>query len=176
MSAPPPDASPLADDDRRHMAAIERLDSLARLLDSAVPIPGTRIRLGLDTALGLIPVVGDAVSTAMSAYMIAEAARLGAPRAVLAKMAGNVAVDFAVGAVPVVGDVFDLFWRSNDRNMRLLRRHIREANGATAVMDGIAERTGPSRPPAVRPGTRPAAARPPRPARPMAALPGFGSR
>ena len=108
-------------DARSQRASIERLDRLATLLDTALIIPGTNIRFGLDGLIGLIPGIGDAITTALSAYLIYEAHRLGAPGHVLARMIANVAVDGLVGAVPLVGDAFDVLWRANRRNMRLLR-------------------------------------------------------
>ncbi len=99
---------------------IARLDALATLLDTALVIPGTNIRFGLDALIGLVPGIGDAVTTAMSLYIVHEAHQLGAPRHVIARMLANVALDGVVGAVPLVGDAFDVMWRSNRRNMRLL--------------------------------------------------------
>lgn len=101
-------------------AALRRLRGLARLLDSSFRIPGTRMRGGLDPLLGLIPGVGDAVGAAMSLYLVAEAARLGVSRAVLARMIGNVALESAVGLVPLLGDAFDFYYKANRRNIRLL--------------------------------------------------------
>ena len=102
---------------------MRRLDALSRLLDSAFSIPGTRFRIGLDGLLGLIPGIGDSLGAALSAYIIVEAARLGAPRRLLLRMIGNVAVEGIVGAVPIVGDVFDIVWKANVRNVALLRTH-----------------------------------------------------
>jgi hypothetical protein len=101
-----------------------RLDGLARLLDSAVRVPGTSIRFGADALLNLIPGVGTLTSKGMSAYLIWEARRLGVPMSTLLRMIGNVGVDFAISAVPVVGWVGDVFFRSNLRNMALLRDHL----------------------------------------------------
>jgi hypothetical protein len=98
-----------------------RLDKLASLLDTALTIPGTNIRFGLDGMIGLIPGIGDAVTTALSAYIVYEAHMLGAPRHLLMRMIANVAVDGLVGAVPLAGDALDVLWRANRRNMRLLR-------------------------------------------------------
>ena len=106
---------------RSRRVSLERLDKLATLLDTALVIPGTSIRFGFDGLIGLIPGVGDAITTALSAYLVYEAYRLGAPMQLLARMIANVALDGAVGAVPLVGDAFDVLWRANRRNMRLLR-------------------------------------------------------
>jgi hypothetical protein len=102
-------------------ATLERLDTLATLLDTALVIPGTNIRFGLDGLIGLIPGIGDMITTALSAYLVYEAHRLGAPTHLLMRMIANVALDGVVGAVPLVGDAFDVLWRANRRNIRLLR-------------------------------------------------------
>jgi hypothetical protein len=109
---------------QHHGAARERLARLAFLLDSAWRVPGIGIRFGADALLGLVPGVGNLATTALSAYLIHEAWRLGLPRVALLRMIGNVALDSAVGAVPVLGNVVDLFWRANRRNMAILARHL----------------------------------------------------
>jgi len=107
---------------------IARLDALANLLDTAFFVPGTNIRFGVDALIGLIPGIGDAVTTALSLYIVHEARQLGAPRHLIARMLANVALDGVVGAVPFLGDAFDVMWRANRRNMTLLRNHLdREA-------------------------------------------------
>ena len=100
---------------------VARLDTLAALLDTALVIPGTNIRFGLDALIGLVPGIGDAITTAISLFLVHEAHQLGAPKHVIVRMLGNVALDGMVGAVPFVGDAFDVMWRANVRNMRLLR-------------------------------------------------------
>jgi hypothetical protein len=99
-----------------------RLDLLAKLLDVAFIMPGTNIRYGIDGLIGLIPIVGDLITTAISLWIVREARDLGAPWHVTARMLGNVALDGIVGMVPIVGDAFDVMFRANIRNMRLLRR------------------------------------------------------
>lgn len=101
---------------------LQRLEGIAKLLDVAFILPGTNIRYGIDGLIGLIPVVGDAITTAISLWLVNEARALGAPWHVTARMLGNVAIDGAVGIVPLVGDAFDVAFRANVRNMRLLRR------------------------------------------------------
>lgn len=101
---------------------IRRLRWLTRALDSAVRVPGTTWRLGLDPLLGLVPGAGDVVSAALSVYMILEARRLGASRQVLVRMAGNVALDLLAGSVPVVGDLFDFAFKANARNWKILEQ------------------------------------------------------
>ena len=107
---------------------IARLDALANLLDTAFFIPGTNIRFGMDGIIGLVPGIGDAITTVMSLYIVREARELGAPRHLIARMLMNVALDSVVGAVPLVGDAFDVMWRAKRRHMTLLRDHLaREA-------------------------------------------------
>jgi uncharacterized protein DUF4112 len=98
--------------------------TLARLLDSAVKIPGTGIRIGADSVFGLVPVVGDVAGAALSGYIVLASARLGAPASTLARMLVNIGIDTAVGSVPVLGDMFDVAWRANMRNVELLDVHL----------------------------------------------------
>jgi hypothetical protein len=100
------------------------LRQLARLLDTAVTVPGTNIRFGLDSLIGLVPGVGDLAGAAMSGYIVLASARLGAPTPVLVRMVTNVAIDAVVGSVPLLGDLFDVGWRANVRNTELLDRHL----------------------------------------------------
>ncbi len=101
---------------------VARLEALAKLLDIAFVMPGTNIRYGIDGLIGLIPIVGDLITTAISLWIVREARELGAPWHVTARMLGNVALDGVVGMIPVAGDAFDVMFRANIRNMRLLRR------------------------------------------------------
>ncbi len=103
---------------------IARIDRLATLLDTRFVIPFTKFRFGADSLIGLAPGLGDVVTTALSLYIVYEAHRLGAPKVVLGRMLGNVAVDGLIGAVPIAGDVFDVLWRANRRNVRILRDHL----------------------------------------------------
>ncbi|HKA70272.1 MAG TPA: DUF4112 domain-containing protein [Xanthobacteraceae bacterium] len=105
-------------------AIVERLDRLATLLDTALVIPGTNIRFGADAVVGLVPGIGDVVTTVLSAYIVFEASRLGAPAHLIARMIANVAVDSMITAVPVAGSVADVFFRANRRNMRILREWL----------------------------------------------------
>ena len=105
-------------------ARVARIDALATLLDTALVIPGTSVRFGLDALIGLFPAVGDIITTALSLFIVHEAYQLGAPRHVIVRMLGNVALDGVVGAVPVIGDAFDVMFRANIRNMRMLRRWL----------------------------------------------------
>jgi hypothetical protein len=101
-------------------AARQRLRFIAWLLDSSIPIPGTRFTIGVEALIGLIPLLGDLIGVLASSYILAEAHRLGVRRAVLLRMAFNVAVEGIVGIVPLLGDVFDAAWKANVRNVRLL--------------------------------------------------------
>jgi hypothetical protein len=103
---------------------VERLDRLSRLLDIAFTIPFTRIRFGVDAIIGLIPGFGDWAGVGLSSLIVIEAIRIGIPRALLARMIVNVAIEGAMGFVPVAGDVIDIFWRANRQNMKLLRDHL----------------------------------------------------
>ncbi len=111
---------------------IDRLDRIARMMDSAVGIPGTRLRVGLDSIVGLVPGVGDALAFMPAVYIIGSAWKMGVPRRVLARMATNTAIDTVVGSIPVLGDIFDVGFKSNRRNVRLLREHIDSAKIASA--------------------------------------------
>ena len=113
-------ANPFANLTREQRLA--RLDALAKLLDIAFILPGTNIRYGIDGIIGLIPVVGDIITTAISLWLVREARALGAPWHITARMLGNVAVQGVVGMVPLVGDAFDVMFRANIRNVRLLKR------------------------------------------------------
>ena len=104
------------------VSAVRSSNALARVMDTAIRIPGTNIRLGLDALLGLIPGAGDAAGALLSSYIILAAARQGASRAVLLRMIGNVAIDSVFGAIPVLGDIFDVAFKSNARNAALLER------------------------------------------------------
>ena len=88
-------------------------------------IPGLNRRVGLDAIIGLVPGIGDAVSTLLASYIIWEARQLGLPRWKIARMVGNVAVDTAIGAIPVAGDAFDLFFKANERNLRIINEHLK---------------------------------------------------
>ncbi|GGY45847.1 DUF4112 domain-containing protein [Parvularcula lutaonensis] len=101
---------------------IVRLDRIAKLLDSQFSFLG--IRFGLDSLLGLVPVVGDAAALGISGYLIAEAARAGASRGTLLKMVLNSGIDATIGSIPVIGDLFDVFFKANKRNVALVRKEM----------------------------------------------------
>jgi hypothetical protein len=104
--------------------ALERLERISRILDTAIRVPGLGIRFGIDGIIGLAPGIGDAATTLLSCWIVYQAYRLGASREVLTKMAGNVAIDGVIGVVPLLGDLFDVMWRANRRNVNLLRAHF----------------------------------------------------
>jgi hypothetical protein len=103
---------------------LKRLEAVAKLLDVAFIVPGTKIRYGVDGIVGLIPIVGDIIATGLSLWLVHEARALGAPWHITARMLGNVAFQGVVGVVPVAGDAIDVLFRANVRNARLLRRWL----------------------------------------------------
>ena len=109
---------------RSRAERVKRLESIANVMDTAFVVPGTGIRFGFDGLIGLVPGIGDAVTTALSLYIVHEAWQLGAPKHLIGRMLANVALDGAIGAVPVAGDVFDVMWRANKRNVRILREWL----------------------------------------------------
>lgn len=110
---------------------LARLRWLAWLLDSSIEIPGTRFTIGLDALIGLIPGLGDVIGVLISGYIVKEAAKLGVPRATVARMALNVVIEGLVGIVPFAGDVFDAAWKANQRNVRLLEAHYADPRRTT---------------------------------------------
>jgi hypothetical protein len=117
-------AAASADQPKAHHRRVERLRQLAYLLDDRFRIPGTKYRIGLDGLVGLVPGVGDAVTTLISLYIVLEARRLGLPVSKLGRMGLNVGLDAVLGAVPLVGDLFDVAWKANRRNVALLLDHL----------------------------------------------------
>jgi Domain of unknown function (DUF4112) len=109
--------------DRRRLEALRRI---GYLLDNSIPIPGTRFRIGWDAIIGLVPGVGDLLGGALSLYIILQSARFGVPRALLGRMAWNVALETLVGAVPLLGDLFDAGFKANLRNLTLLQQHVED--------------------------------------------------
>src|SRR3954468_23500746 len=109
---------------------VRQLEAFAWLLDSSIPVPGTRLRIGLDPLIGLIPVVGDLVGMLFSAYILVRAARLGIPRVTLMRMGFNVTLESVVGLVPIAGDAFDFWWQANRKNVELLKAHLNDPGRA----------------------------------------------
>lgn len=104
---------------------LDRLDGLARRMDRAFRIPFTRIRFGWDPILGLVPVIGDTLAVAPAVFILREAHDMGTSKSVLARMVGNIGIDWLVGLVPFAGDILDVRVKSNTRNMALLRDHLK---------------------------------------------------
>ncbi len=121
-----------------------RLRRLAWLLDNSIPLPGG-YRIGLDGLIGLVPGIGDAAGALVSSYMVVEAGRLGASKALLLRMAFNVLLETLIGTVPVAGDLFDFAYKANLRNLHLLEAHARDPVGqrrsnrvvAAAIIVGV---------------------------------------
>jgi hypothetical protein len=113
--------------------AKQKLDRLAWYLDSSIPIPGLETRFGIDALIGLFPGIGDTLGALLSSYLLSEAARLGAPKSVLLKMAFNIALDAILGSIPVLGDVFDVVWKANQRNMQLLGNYLERPRKAVVT-------------------------------------------
>lgn len=106
------------------LARLRRLERLADRMDRAFRLPGTNIRFGWDSIVGLLPGIGDTAALAPAAWIILEAHRMGLPRYRVAQMVGNAGIDWIVGSIPLVGDIFDVGWKGNLRNVALIRRHL----------------------------------------------------
>ncbi len=119
-----PDPTPPVPTTTRAPHELRRARAVARVLDNLIPIPGTPWRVGLDPLIGLIPGVGDWIGWVASLHLLGSAARAGADGATLVRMAANLVLDALAGAVPVIGDAFDMAWKANDRNLRLLERIV----------------------------------------------------
>ncbi|MCX7284238.1 MAG: DUF4112 domain-containing protein [Novosphingobium sp.] len=117
-------------------SVLQRIELMERLLERSFTIPGIRRDVGLDAIAGLVPVLGDVLTAAMGAYIVWEARNLGLPKWKLWRMGANVAFDTAIGAVPLVGDAFDLFFRSNSRNLKILRKHLDRHHPQARVIEG----------------------------------------
>lgn len=120
---------------RDPQAIRQRVVALERLLERSFNIPGTNQPFGLDLILNAVPVLGSFVAAGLSSYMIWEARNLGMSRFQQARMAGNVAIDWALGAIPLVGAIPDFFFRSNTRNLRIIKKHLDRHHPATVVVD-----------------------------------------
>ena len=106
---------------RREIEIEESLDNLSRYLDGLFRIPGTGWRFGLDALIGLIPNIGDTLTFLPSMYILFSGVRYGVPKITLLRMALNIAIDYLVGMIPFLGDAFDFVWKSNKKNMELIR-------------------------------------------------------
>jgi len=113
-----------------------RVEALELLLERSFRIPGINVPIGLDALIGLVPVLGDIVTTAMGAYMVWEARNLGLSKWHLTRMGANVAFDTVLGLVPVVGDAADFVFRSNTRNLRIIKKHLDKHHPETRIIEG----------------------------------------
>lgn len=113
-----------------------RVEMLERLLERSFTVPGVNMPVGLDAIIGLVPVLGDLLTTMMGAYVVWEARNLGLPKWKLARMGANVLFDTAIGAIPVAGDAADFVFRSNSRNLKIIRRHLDKHHPQTRVIEG----------------------------------------
>lgn len=113
-----------------------RLETMEGVLERAFVIPGINRPIGLDAIVGLVPVLGDVVTASFGAWLVWEGRNLGMSKFHLARMAGNVGIDTAIGAIPFVGDLFDFAFRSNTRNLRILKRWLDKHHPETMIVEG----------------------------------------
>ncbi|MGV3481150.1 MAG: DUF4112 domain-containing protein [Sphingobium sp.] len=114
----------------------QRVEAMEAILERVFVIPGINRPIGLDSIVGLVPVVGDIVTAAMGAWIVWEARNLGMSKFQLARMAANVGIDTLLGAVPIAGDLFDFLYRSNSKNLRIIRRHLDKHHPSTVTIEG----------------------------------------
>ena len=129
-------AEQLPDVSRDPQAVRNRVEAMEKVLERAFVIPGINRPIGVDSIVGLVPVVGDIVTALMGAYIVWEARNLGMSKLQLTRMAANVGIDTALGAIPFAGDVFDFFWRSNSKNLRIIRKHLDKHHPGTRTIEG----------------------------------------
>ena len=113
-----------------------RIEMMEAVLEGLFVIPGTKRRVGLDSLVGLVPVVGDIATAALGAWIVWEARNLGLSKWQLTRMAANVGVDTLVGAIPFAGDIFDFLYKSNTKNLRIIRKHLDRHHPSTVTIDG----------------------------------------
>lgn len=113
-----------------------RIEALERILERAFVVPGINRAVGLDSILGFVPVAGDLLTGAMGLYLVWEARNLGMPKRTIARMLANVGIDSTLGAIPIAGDVFDFVFRSNSKNLRLVKRFLDKHHPETATVEG----------------------------------------
>lgn len=114
----------------------QRVEAVEFLLERSIRIPGVNYSVGLDGLIGLVPVLGDLITTTLGAYIVWEARNLGLSKWQLTRMGANVAFDTVLGLVPIVGDAADFVFRSNTRNLRILRKHLDKHHPQTRVIEG----------------------------------------
>lgn len=112
-----------------------RIETMEALLEGLFVIPGTNRRVGLDGLVGLVPIIGDVVTAAMGAWIVWEARNLGMSKWQLTRMAANVGIDTLVGAIPFAGDLFDFLYKSNTKNLRIIRRHLDRHHPSSATIE-----------------------------------------
>ena len=136
-STPNPDAifDALIQNRRDPASLRKRVETLEMLLERSFVIPGINRPVGLDAIVGLVPVVGEVISATMGAYLIWEARNLGMSKWQIWRMVGNLGVDTALGAVPLVGDAFDFLFRSNTRNLKIIKKHLDKHHPGTIIID-----------------------------------------
>jgi hypothetical protein len=105
-------------------ASLKRLQQMSHILDKAIAIPGSNIRVGLDPIIGLLPGGGDVITGLLSVYIVFEGARMGLPAPTLGRMGFNIVLDVLSGMVPVLGDLFDVGWKANSQNVALIEKHV----------------------------------------------------
>lgn len=113
-----------------------RIEAIEALMERSIPLPGLKSPVGLDAVIGLVPVAGDLLAAALGLYVVWEARNLKMSKWQLARMAANVGFDTLIGAVPVAGDAFDFFFRSNTRNLRIIRKHLDKHHPHTKIIEG----------------------------------------
>jgi len=113
-----------------------RVEALEQLLERSLTVPGTSRKIGLDALVGLVPVGGDILAAAMGLYIVWEARNVGVPKWRLVQMVANVGFDTAVGAIPIAGDLFDFVFRSNSKNLRIIRKHLDKHHPASRIIEG----------------------------------------
>lgn len=136
-STPNPDAifDALIQNRRDPASLRKRVETLEMLLERSFVIPGINRPVGLDAIVGLVPVVGDVITATMGACLIWEARNLGMSKWQIWRMVGNLGVDTALGAVPLVGDAFDFLFRSNTRNLKIIKKHLDKHHPGTIIID-----------------------------------------
>ena len=120
---------------RDPLAVRQRIEALEHLLERSFVVPGINRPIGLDAIVGLVPVVGDVITAIMGAYLIWEARNLGMPKWKIWRMVGNLGVDTTLGAIPLVGDAFDFLFRSNTRNLKIIKKHLDKHHPGTIIID-----------------------------------------
>ena len=133
---PTPDLGSIVPTGRDAASVRRRVEALEHLLEGLFTIPGTKRKVGLDVILDVLPIGGDVVGAAMGAYMVWEARNLGMSKTQMARMFGNVGTDFLLGLIPFVGAIPDFFFRSNTRNLKIIKRHLDRHHPGTMTIDG----------------------------------------